>query len=179
MEESIDNRSIELIREFTPDLNKAMNKDIDQLLLQVVNRARGFVATVKIPMSGWTAAKQGNGTWADKVFDVPTIQKGIGKTRNARSKYSRGVYQSRFAITNNTAAGIIYESAGQEKGKQGNSTNPNAGAQFMFNIAERSQIGSPKHRMIVPIVIEMRPEIRRKIDSVIDKAVREFNTRMN
>jgi hypothetical protein len=178
MAESIDKRSLDLVRHFAPDLNKAMNRDIDKLLGEVVNRARGFVATVKTPMSGWTVAKQGNGTWADKVFDVPTIQKGISKTRNARSRYIRGAYQSGFAITNNTAAGIIYEGAGQEKGKQGKSTNPNAGAQFMFNIAERSQIPAPKHRMIVAILIEMRPDIRSKIDHVIDDAIRQFNAVM-
>ena len=173
MAESIDKRSLDLVRHFAPDLNKAMNKDIDKLLGQVVNRARGFVPA-KSPMSGWTPATQGSGTWAAKAFDQATIQAGIGKTRAARSRYIRGAYQSGFAITDATAAGVIYESAGT---KTPGGKSPQ-GAQFIRNIAERSGIPSNKHRMIVEAVIEMRPEIRRKIDNVIDDAVRQFNARM-
>ena len=173
MAESIDKRSLDLVRQFAPDLNKAMNKDIDQLLGQVVNRARGFVPA-KSPMSGWTPATQGSGTWAAKAFDQATIQAGIGKTRAARSRYIRGAYQSGFAITDGTAAGVIYESAGT---KTPGGKSPQ-GAQFIRNIAERSGIPSNKHRMIVEAVIEMRPDIRRKIDNVIDDAVRQFNARM-
>ena len=173
MAESIDKRSLDLVRQFAPDLNKAMNKDIDKLLGQVVNRARGFVPA-KSPMSGWTPATQGSGTWAAKVFDQATIQAGIGKTRAARSRYIRGAYQSGFAITDATAAGVIYESAGT---KTPGGKSPQ-GAQFIRNIAERSGIPSNKHRMIVEAVIEMRPDIRRKIDNVIDDSIRQFNARM-
>ena len=173
MAESIDKRSLDLVRQFAPDLNKDMNRDIDKLLGQVVNRARGFVPA-KSPMSGWTPATQGSGTWAAKAFDQATIQAGIGKTRAARSRYIRGAYQSGFAITDATAAGVIYESAGT---KTPGGKSPQ-GAQFIRNIAERSGIPSNKHRMIVEAVIEMRPEIRRKIDNVIDDAVRQFNARM-
>ena len=173
MAESIDKRSLDLVRQFAPDLNKAMNKDIDKLLGQVVNRARGFVPA-KSPMSGWTPATQGSGTWAAKAFDQATIQAGIGKTRAARSRYIRGAYQSGFAITDATAAGVIYESAGT---KTPGGKSPQ-GAQFIRNIAERSGIPSNKHRMIVEAVIEMRPDIRRKIDNVIDDSIRQFNARM-
>jgi len=173
MAESIDKRSLDLVRQFAPDLNKAMNKDVDKLLGQVVNRARGFVPA-KSPMSGWTPATQGTGTWAAKVFDQATIQRGIGKTRAARSRYIRGAYQSGFAITDGTAAGVIYESAGT---KTPGGKSPQ-GAQFIRNIAERSGVPSNKHRMIVEAVIEMRPEIRRKIDNVIDDSIRQFNARM-
>lgn len=173
MAESIDKRSLDLVRNFAKDLNKDMNRDIDKLLGQVVNRARGFVPA-KSPMSGWTPATQGSGTWAAKAFDQATIQRGIGKTRAARSRYIRGAYQSGFAITDATAAGVIYESAGT---KTPGGKSPQ-GAQFIRNIAERSGIPSNKHRMIVEAVIEMRPEIRRKIDNVIDDAVRQFNARM-
>ena len=173
MAESIDKRSLDLVRQFAPDLNKAMNKDIDKLLGEVVNRARGFVPA-KSPMSGWTPATQGTGTWAAKVFDQATIQRGIGKTRAARSRYIRGAYQSGFAITDGTAAGVIYESAGT---KTPGGKSPQ-GAQFIRNIAERSGIPSNKHRMIVEAVIEMRPDIRRRIDNVIDDSIRQFNARM-
>ena len=173
MAESIDKRSLDIVRNFAKDLNKDMNRDIDKLLGQVVNRARGFVPA-KSPMSGWTPATQGSGTWAAKAFDQATIQAGIGKTRAARSRYIRGAYQSGFAITDATAAGVIYESAGT---KTPGGKSPQ-GAQFIRNIAERSGIPSNKHRMIVEAVIEMRPDIRRKIDNVIDDAVRQFNARM-
>jgi len=173
VEESIDKRSLDLVRNFAKDLNKAMNKDIDKLLGEVVNRARGFVPA-KSPMSGWTPATQGSGLWATKAFDQATIQAGIGKTRAARSRYIRGAYQSGFAITDGTAAGVIYESAGT---KTPGGKSPQ-GAQFIRNIAERSGIPSNKHRMIVEAVIEMRPEIRRKIDNVIDDSIRQFNARM-
>jgi len=174
MAESIDKRSLDLVRQFAPDLNKAMNRDIDQLLGQVVNRARGFVPA-KSPMSGWTPATQGSGLWAAKAFDQATIQAGIGKTRAARSRYIRGAYQSGFAITDGTAAGVIYESAGT---KTPGGKSPQ-GAQFIRNIAERSGVPSNKHRMIVQAVIEMRPDIRRKIDNVITDAIQQFNRKMN
>ena len=173
MEESIDKRSLDLVRHFAPDLNKAMNKDVDKLLGQIVNRARGFVPA-KSPMSGWTPATQGTGTWAAKVFDQSIIQGGITKTRAGRTKYIAGQFYSTFAIQDGTAAGVIYESAGT---KTPGGKSPQ-GAQFIRNIAERSGIPSNKHRMIVEAVIEMRPDIRRKIDNVIDESIRQFNARM-
>ena len=173
MEESIDKRSLDLVRNFAKDLNKTMNRDINKLLGEVVNRARGFVPA-KSPMSGWTPATQGSGTWAAKAFDQATVQSGIGKTRAARSRYIRGAYQSGFAITDGTAAGVIYESAGT---KTPGGKSPQ-GAQFIRNIAERSGISSDKHRMIVEAVIEMRPDIRRRIDNIIDDSIRQFNARM-
>jgi len=173
MEESIDKRSLDLVRHFAPDLNKAMNKDVDKLLGQVVNRARGFVPA-KSPMSGWTPATQGTGTWAAKVFDQSIIQGGITKTRAGRTRYIAGQFYSTFAIQDGTAAGVIYESAGT---KTPGGKSPQ-GAQFIRNIAERSGIPSNKHRMIVEAVIEMRPDIRRKIDNVIDDSIRQFNARM-
>ena len=173
MEESIDKRSLDLVRHFAPDLNKAMNKDVDKLLGQIVNRARGFVPA-KSPMSGWTPATQGSGTWAAKVFDQSIIQGGITKTRAGRTKYIAGQFYSTFAIQDGTAAGVIYESAGT---KTPGGKSPQ-GAQFIRNIAERSGIPSNKHRMIVEAVIEMRPDIRRKIDNVIDDSIRQFNARM-
>ena len=175
MDDSIDLRSIDMVRQFAPDLNKAMNKDIDQLLGQVVTRARGFVPE-KSPMSGWTPATQGAGLWASKSYDQATIQKGIGKTRNARSKYIRGAYRSGYAITDATAAGVIYESAGTKTPPEQSKTLQ--GAQFTRNIAQRSGVSSDKHRMIVQAVIEMRPDILHKIDNVIDDAVRQFNAVM-
>jgi hypothetical protein len=150
-----------------------MNKDVDKLLGQIVNRARGFVPA-KSPMSGWTPATQGSGTWGAKVFDQSTIQRGITKTRAGRTKYIAGQFYSTFAITDGTAAGVIYESAGT---KTPGGKSPQ-GAQFIRNIAERSGIPSNKHRMIVEAVIEMRPDIRRKIDNVIDDSIRQFNARM-
>ena len=173
MPESIDKRSLDLVRQFAPDLNKAMNKDIDKMLLKVVDRARGFVPA-KSPMSGWTPATQGSGTWATKAFEQSAVQRGITKTRAARARYIRGTYATGYAIQDGTAAGVIYESAGT---KTPGGKSPQ-GAQFIRNIAERSGVASNKHRMIVEAVIEMRPEIRRKIDNVIDDAMRQFNARM-
>ena len=176
MEQSIDQRSLDLVREFAPDLNKAMNKNIDQLLMQVVQRARGFVAEATTPMSGWTPATQGSGLWAAKAFDRSVIQKGITKTRAGRTKYIKGQYYSTFAIQDRTAAGVIYESAGTKTSPEKSKTPQ--GAQFIRNIAERSKIPSDKHRMVVLAVIEMRPDIRRRIDKVIDDTLRQFNRRM-
>jgi hypothetical protein len=84
--------------------------------------------------------------------------------------------RGRFAVTDATAAGVIYESAGTKTPPEQSKTLQ--GAQFTRNIAQRSGVSSDKHRMIVQAVIEMRPDILHKIDNVIDDAVRQFNAVM-
>lgn len=172
MREAIDARSLKLVKQFAPDLNKKLNRELNTILGKVVDRARGFVPA-ESPMSGWTPATQGKGLWASKAFDQTNVQRGITKTRAGRTRHTREGWASSFAILDRTAAGVIYESAGTRT--SGRSL---AGRQFIQNIANRSGIGIGRHRMIVEAVIEMRPTIRREIDQTVDNAIKEFNARM-
>jgi len=139
------------LKEYTPELAKATQKEIAGHLRKVVNRARGFVPA-ESPLSGWANPV---GEWEYRAFNADVIRKGINYSATP-SKPNRRGFRSLATIFNKSAAGAIYETAGR-KNPQGlppaqrvkkyrngrfitewqmdktvnKSANPNAGKQFI------------------------------------------------
>lgn len=145
------------LKNYAPDLDKQLKKDLTLATQGVVNAARGFVPATP-PLSNW-----GKGNGAFPLYNSNEIRNGI-RLSTARSRISKSGFSSSVRIVNNTAAGSIYETAGrknpngQPQGKTrevvipffrkdtgagehryttstgknfGKSNNPNAGKQFV------------------------------------------------
>jgi len=133
------------MRRFTPDLEKALKKEITAALKPVVLQAKGFVPA-QSPMSGWAARSFSEGKFP--TYNASTIRAGITYSTTP-SKINSSGFSSMARIQNKSRVGAIYESAGRngldgqpwvgkKAGSNSNrvskSTNPRAGAQFIANL---------------------------------------------
>jgi hypothetical protein len=145
------------LKQYAPDLDKQLKKDLTLATQNVVNAARGFVPATP-PLSNW-----GRDGGNFPIYNAATIRNGI-RLSTARSKINKNGFASSVRIVNANAAGAIYETAGrknpggQPQGKTrevviptfrkdtgvgehryitstgknfGKSNNPNAGKQFV------------------------------------------------
>jgi hypothetical protein len=145
------------LKQYAPDLDKQLKKDLTLATQNVVNAARGFVPATP-PLSNW-----GRDGGNFPIYNAAAIRNGI-RLSTARSKINKNGFSSSVRIVNANAAGAIYETAGrknpggQPQGKTrevviptfrkdtgvgehryitstgknfGKSNNPNAGRQFV------------------------------------------------
>lgn len=161
------------IRRLAPDLNKAMNKRINQALQVIVDDARGFIPEIS-PLRNWAQPGQGAGLWASKAFDRNDISKGITKTRAGGTRRTSEGLMSSYAILDKTAPGVIFESAGTKS----TGTTPQ-GKVFIRRISAWSGLPTKKHKMIVRALIKDRPMVVKEIHTAIEDTVRAFNNRMD
>ena len=127
------------IKKFTPDLAKETRKELAIILAPVVKTARGFIPS-SAPLSGWGRAATTTGKFP--IWDSKAAKSGIGY-KTSPSKPNRQGFRALARITNVSAAGTIYETAGrvnpqgrEQVGylgtkKEGRSNNPQAGKQFI------------------------------------------------
>jgi hypothetical protein len=143
------------LREFAPDLAKETQKELAALLKPITSKARGFIPSTA-PLSGWGMPSKGK--WERLQWSSSEAKRGIS-FRTTPSKPNRSGFRSLARITNSSAAGALYETAGRKNpqgrpqapayevrlqghanyGKtirsgnkdQSNSNNPNAGQQFI------------------------------------------------
>lgn len=156
------------LKQFTPDLAKETQKELQSILRPITNNARGFIPSSS-PLSGW-AGENKDGAWSNRMWDSAAAKRGIG-FKTTPSKPNRSGFRSLSRIVNNSAAGAIYETAGRKNpngrpqaktitgvnpkpeyaayyGKrfkspnkgEGASFNPNAGKQFVDAIGNTGRI---------------------------------------
>jgi len=136
------------IKNFTPDLAKETRKELAIILAPVVKTARGFIPS-SAPLSGWGRAATTTGKFP--IWDSKAAKSGIGY-KTSPSKPNRQGFRALARITNVSAAGTIYETAGrvnpqgrEQVGylgtkKEGRSNNPQAGKQFIDAINSQGLI---------------------------------------
>jgi hypothetical protein len=105
------------LKDFDPDLRKAMDREIRALLKPVVSNARNLVPSQ--PLSGW---RIGNGRTGERGgarlpdWDQSTVRKGIVLRQGG--KRSRGSStQSAWKLQNKSAAGEVFEIAAKQRTK--------------------------------------------------------------
>jgi hypothetical protein len=133
------------LRRFTPDLEKALKKELNRALRPVVREAKSF-APAESPMSGWAGRAFSEGRFP--TYNRGTITSGITYSVSP-SKTNKNGFTSMARIVNKAAIGGIYETAGRKNPggqrwvgtKEGGtgkgvsrSSNPNAGRQFIANL---------------------------------------------
>jgi hypothetical protein len=94
------------LKQYAPDLDKQLKKDLQAATQSVVNAARGFVPATP-PLSNW-----GRDGGNFPIYNAATIRNGI-RLSTARSRINKNGFASSVRIVNANAAGSIYETAGR------------------------------------------------------------------
>jgi hypothetical protein len=173
------------MRRFTPDLEKALKKEISAILRPVVLQAKGFVPATS-PMRGWAARSFSEGRFP--TYNASTIKAGITFSTTP-SKINSNGFSSMARIENRSRVGAIYESAGRN-GEQGQpwvgpkaggnsnkvskSNNPTAGAQFIKNLPPLVSSLKGRGRLIYRAWAKDQGKAEGATMKAIDKAVSQF-----
>jgi hypothetical protein len=175
------------MRRFTPDLEKALRKEIGAALRPVVREAKGFVPASS-PMSGWAGRAFSEGKFP--TYNASIIRAGI-KYSASPSKVNREGFSSMASVQNNSRVGSIYEGAGRAnlngqpwvgpKGSGSNryskSSNPKAGEQFIANLPPLVGSLKGRGRLIYRAWAENRGKAEGAVNKAIDTALTEFRAR--
>lgn len=95
------------LKDYAPDLDKALKKELTALAKPIVNKARGYAPAVA-PLSNW--GREGG---KFPSYNGALVKRGI-RFSTARSKKNMQGFSSGVRIVNATAAGAIYETAGRK-----------------------------------------------------------------
>lgn len=172
------------LRAFAPDLEKQLRKDLAAAMKPVVSKARGFVPA-EAPMSGWAPRSFSEARFP--FYSASTIKSGIVYSTSA-SKVNRYGFSSMATITNKSAAGAIYETAGRNgpqpwvgpkaggasKGVS-RSVNPKAGAQFIENLPPLTSSLKGRGRLIFKAWASDQGKAEGAAMTAIDKTTQAFN----
>jgi hypothetical protein len=132
------------LKNYSPDLAKALPKEIGSFLKPVVKAAKSYVP-YQSPLSGWTNTRS-----RFPAFESKPIIAGIGYKTTPSKTNARG-FRSLAQIRNRSAAGAIYETAGRKNptgSSRSKSRNPNAGKQFIEALEPLEGTGKERGRLI-------------------------------
>lgn len=176
------------MRDFTPDLEKNLKKDLKDAIKPVVDKAKGFTPAVS-PLSGWGARSFSEGKFPQ--FSRSTIVAGITYSTSA-SKRNRNGFTAMASITNQSAAGAIFETAGRKnpngqpwagRNKSGagkgvsRSTNRNAGRAFIENLPPLVRTPEGDGRLIYRAWAASQGVAKGAAMKAIDESTKEFYAR--
>jgi hypothetical protein len=172
------------LRAFAPDLEKQLKKDLAAAMKPVVAKARGFVPA-EAPMSGWAPRSFSEARFP--FYSASTIKSGIVYS-SSPSKINPYGFSSMATITNKSAAGAIYETAGRNgpqpwvgpraggaSNKVSRSVNPGAGATFINNLPELTSSLKGRGRLIFRAWAQDQGKAEGAALTAIDKTTRAFN----
>jgi len=174
------------MRRFTPDLEKALKKELTQILKPIVREAKGFVPA-QSPMSGWAGRSFNQGRFP--TYNASTIKAGITYSTTP-SKINENGFSSMARIENKSRVGAIYESAGRNGldgqpwvGRNGSasnrfshSNNPTAGKTFIQNLPPLVSSLKGRGRLIYRAWAENQGRAEGAAMKAIDTAIRQFRT---
>ena len=173
------------MRRFTPDLEKALKKEISAALRPVVTQAKGFVPAVS-PMRGWAGRSFSEGKFP--TYNATTIKAGISFSTTPSKINSEG-FSSMARIENKSRVGAIYESAGRNglqgqpwvgpkagslSNKVSKSNNPKAGQQFIANLPPLVSSLKGRGRLIYRAWAANQGKAEGATMKAIDKATTQF-----
>lgn len=177
------------IRDFAPDLNKELNKELKLALAPIAKKARGFVPNDS-PMSGWASRSFSEARFP--MYNSRTIRAGIGFSTKP-GRVTRSGFTSNAKIFNKSVAGAIYETAGRANNGQGQpwvgpaaggtskkvsrSINPNAGEKFIENLGPLTSSLKGRGRLILKAWAQDQGKAYGAAIKAIDKAEAKFNER--
>lgn len=95
------------LKQYAPDLDKALKKELKGIAEPLVTKARGYAPAVA-PLSNW-----GRDGGRFPSYNGALVKSGI-RFSTARSKKNNRGFSSSIRIVNATAAGAIYETAGRK-----------------------------------------------------------------
>lgn len=176
------------MRQFAPDLDKELTKNVRAILKPVVANARAY-ATPRVPgLSNWTFAGRGKKISAgNSVFRVGKFPKYNASEVRAGIKYSvrktrpnQKGFSAIYRIVNESRAGAIYETAGRKNfagDPRSKSTNPYAGYHFNLALNTNSPMkgyDKMKGRLIYRAWFEDNQKATKAVLKAIDSSTTRF-----
>ena len=99
------------LRQFSPDLAKALPKEVAAALKPITKAARGYLPDQGQVLSGWLPRQMSEGRFP--TYNARIVKAGIGY-KTTPSKPNRRGFRSLARVFNKTAAGAIYETMGRK-----------------------------------------------------------------
>jgi len=99
------------LKTFTPDLAKALPKEVGAALKPITKSARGYLPDQGEVLSGWLPRQMTEGNFP--TYNARIVKAGIG-FKTTPSKPNRKGFRSLARVFNKTAAGAIYETMGRK-----------------------------------------------------------------
>jgi hypothetical protein len=99
------------LRKFTPDLAKALPKEIAAALKPITKAAKGYLPDDGQVLSGWLTRDGAEARFP--TYNARIVKSGIGY-KTTPSKPNRRGFRSLARVFNKTAAGAIYETMGRK-----------------------------------------------------------------
>lgn len=99
------------LRQFTPDLAKALPKEVAAALKPITKAARGYLPDQGQVLSGWLPRQMSEGRFP--TYNARIVKAGIGY-KTTPSKPNRSGFRSLARVFNKSAAGAIYETMGRK-----------------------------------------------------------------
>lgn len=157
------------LRDYAPDLAKALPKELGFALKPVAKAARGYAPSESQILSNWLPRENSQGTFP--TYNSKTVKAGIGY-KTTPSKANRRGFRSVARLFNKSAAGAIYETAGR--------ISPNS--RFVQNLNNKyssSMKGSQKMqgRVLFRAYEENQGKAQDGVLKAIDKANAAFESR--
>ena len=99
------------LRAYTPDLAKALPKELAAALKPITKTAKGYLPDNSQVLSGWLARENSQSRFP--TYDAKVAKAGIGY-KTTPSKPNRRGFRSLARVFNKSAAGAIYETMGRK-----------------------------------------------------------------
>jgi len=99
------------LRAFSPDLAKALPKEVAAALKPITKAAKGYLPDDGQVLSGWLAREGSDARFP--VYNARIVKSGIGY-KTTPSKPNRRGFRSLARVFNKSAAGAIYETMGRK-----------------------------------------------------------------
>jgi hypothetical protein len=173
------------LKAFAPDLEKQLRKDLATAMKPVISKARGFAPANSDIMSGWQPRSFSEARFP--FYSQSTIKSGIVYSSTPGKVNDYG-FSSMAKITNKSAAGAIYETAGRNGpqpwvGPQAGGTskgvsrsiNPRAGQQFIENLPQLTSSLKGRGRLIFKAWAQDQGKAEGAALTAIDVTTRAFN----
>ena len=181
---------LKAIDQLDDDMFANVKTSLKTPMIKVANRSKAEFPSNQNVLSGWL--KQAEPREGQRrpfpAYDQSTAQRGI-KYKLGPNKKNRSGYSVYNYVSNESAAGAIYETAGRKTtGSQGASLNPDAGVQFIQalpNVVDATMAGSVgrrgrknKGRVIYKVWKEEQGEVYANLKKALDDAIFAYYKKM-
>jgi hypothetical protein len=99
------------LRQFSPDLAKALPKEVAAALKPITKAAKGYLPDDGQVLSGWLARENSQARFP--TYNARIVKQGVGY-KTTPSKPNRRGFRSLARVFNKSAAGAIYETMGRK-----------------------------------------------------------------
>jgi len=99
------------LRQFSPDLAKALPKEVAAALKPITKAAKGYLPDDGQVLSGWRPRQMSEGRFP--TYNARIVKAGVGY-KTTPSKPNRSGFRSLARVFNKSAAGAIYDTMGRK-----------------------------------------------------------------